>query len=533
MRPAVTVIGSGASGVHFALSVLKRGGRVRMLDVGLQGVPQPLPSASLNDLKAQLAAPAEYFLGTEFQGAFLPGATDEYYGIPPGKDYIFDSPDGFDFASDGFAPLFSFARGGLGEAWTAGCYPFTGEEITAFPFPYDDLAAQYDEVAARIGVTGVEDDLTPYLPAHAHLLPPLRLDAHSARLLADYERIRERLNAFGVFVGRTRVATLSQPFRDRPACSYSGRCLWGCPTGALYTPSRTLRECQTYEGFEYIPGVEVEHLRLGHGGRVTAVEARQLDSGQTVTFAAEQVALAAGALVSTRIFLATLRQAGSGAVRLPGLMDNRQLLVPFLNLKMLGQPFDPNSYQYHLLGMGVTGDGPGDYVHGQITTLKTALVHPVLQRLPFDLATATALFRNLHGALGLVNVNFADTRRDDSYVELTDDPRPRLSIRYVPDRGEPPRIAAALARVKKALWKLGCVVPPGMVHLRPMGASVHYAGTLPMTVAPGPYSTTPQGESRDVPGLFMVDGATFPSLPAKNLTFSLMANAARIATAAF
>ncbi len=279
--------------------------------------------------------------------------------------------------------------------------------------------------------------------------------------------------------------------------------------------------------------MEVSHLRLGSGGRVAAVVARQLDSGGEVEFAADRVALAAGALVSSRIFLTTVRRAGGGQVRLPGLMDNRQLLVPFLNLKMLGQPFDANSYQYHLLGMGVTGESPFDYVHGQITTLKTALVHPVLQRLPFDLGTSAALFRTIHAALGLVNVNFADTRRGDSYVELTDDARPRLAIRYVPDAGEPRRIAAALGRVKKALWALGCIVPPGMAHLRPMGASVHYAGTVPMTAAAGPYTATPQGESRDVPGLFLVDGAGFPSLPAKNLTFTLMANAARIAAAAF
>ncbi len=519
--------------MHFALTVLKGGGRVRMLDVGIQGGSQPLPDASLNELKAQLPDPVEYFLGRGFQGAFLPGDNDEYYGIPPGKDYIFESPAGFGHTSVGFAPLFSFARGGLGEAWTAGCYPFTAAETAAFPFPYAELGAQYDEIAARIGITGADDDLSPYMPVHAHLLPPLRLDAHSARLLADYAGVRERLNAGGVFLGRTRVATLSQPFRDRPACTYSGRCLWGCPTGALYTPSRTLRECQTYDGFEYVPGVEVSHLRLGAGGKVAAVVARQLGSGAEVEFAAERVALAAGALVSSRIFLATVRHAGGGPVRLAGLMDNRQLLVPFVNLKMLGQPFDASTYQYHLLGMGVAGDSPLDYVHGQITTLKTALVHPVLQRLPFDLGTSAALFRVIHGALGLVNVNFADTRRADSYVELTNDVRPRLAIRYAPEAGEPRRIAAALARVKKALWALGCVVPPGMAHLRPMGASVHYAGTVPMTAAAGAFTATPHGESRDVPGLFLVDGAGFPSLPAKNLTFTLMANAARIAAAAF
>ena len=79
---------------------------------------------------------------------------------------------------------------------------------------------------------------------------------------------------------------------------------------------------------------------------------------------------------------------------------------------------------------------------------------------------------------------------------------------------------------------MGCVVPPGMAHVRPMGASVHYAGTLPMTEAAAPFTTTPFCQSRDFENLYLVDGATFPFLPAKNITFTLMANAARVAEGA-
>ena len=67
--------------------------------------------------------------------------------------------------------------------------------------------------------------------------------------------------------------------------------------------------------------------------------------------------------------------------------------------------------------------------------------------------------------------------------------------------------------------------------MRPMGASVHYAGTLPMTKVAAPFTTTEQGQSREYANLFFVDGATFPFLPAKNITFTLMANAVRIANA--
>jgi len=174
-------------------------------------------------------------------------------------------------------------------------------------------------------------------------------------------------------------------------------------------------------------------------------------------------------------------------------------------------------------------------VHGQITTLKTALAHPLIQRVPLDLAASIRAFRSIHAALGLVNVNFRDTRRPESYVELARSDDLRIRIHYEPDAGEPARLKVALARVKRALRALSCIVPPGMMHVRPMGASVHYAGIVPMTADADarPLTTTPLGESRDIRNLYLVDGATFPFLPAKNLTFTLMANATRIAEAAF
>src|SRR5262245_55000949 len=232
-----------------------------MIDVGRSGRAPVRPEDDLPALKDHLEDPASYFLGTAFSAVHLPGETDEYYGIPPSKDFVFDRPEGFGHTSSGFAPLFSFAKGGLGEVWTGGCYPLTAEEIADFPFEHAALARGYAEVARRIGVTGEADDLARFMPLHDHLQPPLRLDEHSARLMATYARKRGALNASGVYVGRTRVATLSQPLGSRQACNYTGRCLWGCPRGSLYTPSQTLRECLSHPGFEYVGGLSVSHAR--------------------------------------------------------------------------------------------------------------------------------------------------------------------------------------------------------------------------------------------------------------------------------
>lgn len=531
MRDPIVIVGAGASAVHAAQTALDLGRRVVMLDVGKPAPPAALPGATLNGLKSGLDDPVEYFLGRDYSALILPDRGDEYYGIPPSKAHVFDPAPDADFSAQGFAPLFSYAQGGLGQAWTAGSYPFSEGELDAWPFGWDTMEPAYSEVARRIGISGsTDDDLSRFMPAHDGIMAPIAMDAHSAQLLAAYTRKREKVNAaHDMYLGRARIASLSRPHADRPGCSLCGRCLWGCPTQSIYTPSITLDLCRRHPDFSYVSGVRVDRFAYDDANRVTRVVARKLDGGESVELEVGTLILAAGALGSSRILLQSLHHAGVRA-ELGGLMDNRQVLMPFVNLARVGAAFDDRSYQYNQLAIGAPGAQPFDYVHGLLTTLTTALIHPVAQTLPIGMQAATGLFRNLHGALGLANINFPDVRREDNRVglETLADGRTRLLISYAPASDEQSRLKPAIAKFRSFLLDLGCLAPPPMTRMRPMGASVHYAGLTPMTDAGGDYTTDRTGRCRPFENLVMADGATFPSLPAKNLTFTLMANATRI-----
>jgi choline dehydrogenase-like flavoprotein len=528
----LVVVGSGASGVHFASTALEKGHEVLMLDVGREQPAQSTDTNTFDQLKSTLEDPAAYFLGDQFGAVTLPGADDEIYAFPPSKQYVFASLPNNGTRATGIDPLASFARGGLAEAWTAGVYPFNRGELADFPIDYDELHAAYGAVAARIGVNGAMDDLGRFFPEHQALTSPLILDAHSQALLGAYQRKKERLHEqLGCYIGRSRIATLTQPHGDRAACSYCGRCMWGCPTGAFYTPSITLSDCLRHPRFTYRPGLYVSHFNYDDDHRIQSVVAAGVAGGEPVDFPVDRLVLAAGTLSSSRIFLESIYRRTGVMARLTGLMDNRQVLVPYLKLSLVGAPYVEETYQYHQLAMGLEGSDPKDYVHGQITALTTGLVHPILAKLPLGAGAALPVFRLVRGALGVVNVNLNDTRRNDCYVTLAngDGERRTLVVNYVSAANEAARIETAVAKVRRGLRALGCVVPRGMVQIRPMGASVHYSGTLPMSRNGGPYTVTPECRSNDFSNLYLADGSTFPFLPAKNLTFTLMANATRIA----
>jgi hypothetical protein len=531
IRDPIVVVGAGASAVHFAATALELGRRVVMLDVGGVEPAPAAPNASLNELKRDLDDPVKYFLGAEYESLILPTETSEYYGFPPSKSYVFAPLPGYEIVANGFQPLQSFAGGGLAQAWTGGSYPFNNGELAAFPFGWDAMGPAYGEVARRIGVSGVgDDDLGAFYPTHDGLLPPVALDEHSAQLLGEYSGKRERLTPkHGMFLGRARSASLSRAQGERPACSLCGRCLWGCPTKSFYTPSVTLDTMKSDARFEYVSGVLVDRFEYDGANRVTHVVMKRVSDGLEERREVGALVLAAGTISSGRIFLESLARAG---VRheLDGLMDNRQVLMPFVNMKRLGAQFDDRSYQYHQLAIGAPGEQPFDYVHGLVTTLTTGMIHPVMQTLPVGLRAATGLFREIHGALGLTNINFADTRRPENRMALeTSSGSRRLLITYTPPADEAPRMRAMTKRFRGFLAALGCIAPPHMTRMRPMGASVHYAGTLPMLADGGDFTADRRGRIRPFDNLIVADGSTFPSLPAKNLTFTLMANATRIA----
>ena len=74
---------------------------------------------------------------------------------------------------------------------------------------------------------------------------------------------------------------------------------------------------------------------------------------------------------------------------------------------------------------------------------------------------------------------------------------------------------------------MGC--QPIKTIYTPHGGSIHYAGTLPFSESGEKFTIHSNGKLAGTKNVFVADGSGFNYLPAKGLTFTLMANAYNVA----
>ncbi|MBI4056122.1 MAG: GMC family oxidoreductase [Elusimicrobia bacterium] len=536
------VIGSGPSGTQTALTLLKRGKRVELWDVGRKESPFPNPEATFHELKSVLQDPQEYFLGRNFE-TLLPPDAGELFRYPSARSFLLEESDtAWPFATGLFRPFISLAQGGLAAGWGANALSYDEDDLQDWPIHFSDLSDAYAETFRRIAVAGPqEDDLSSFFPGLRITQPAVHLSLHDQTLLKTYQNRRGRFQKkWGLHLGQARLAVVNDSHSTN-ACRYCGRCLWGCPYSALYNPAQvTLMECQKYPHFSYKGDRLVLSMEVSQG-KVTGVRYRDMLAGEERVEPCERVFLAAGALQSGAIFLRSLKndeRVLSGQIRgtrTHSVMDTRVIKIPYLQLRSVGNGEESNQFQLNrlILAHRKSWDGAWpSHIHGEVLSLNTLLYHPLVESIPLGSRASLKLFFHLKPALGVISLFFPDKQWKDNGLSLETAPDSltgdRVRVHYQePDKKEE-YIRNVVQDVRSAFVRMGCI-PWGGLKGRP-GAGIHYAGTIPM--GEGPLCVDTRGRSHAFENLYVADGAAFPSLPSKSITTTLMAHAIRVATLA-
>jgi choline dehydrogenase-like flavoprotein len=175
-----------------------------------------------------------------------------------------------------------------------------------------------------------------------------------------------------------------------------------------------------------------------------------------------------------------------------------------------------------------TGEGTR-LLQAQVFSYRSLLTFKLMKEIPLGYRSSLQALRLIMSSFAILGLHHEDRPTPEKRLLLrrgSAEHPDTLEIRYRPSDDETAAQTRDRKRLLSAFRSLGCLplstVSPG--H----GANMHYAGTLPMQPAGGDLTCDTEGRLRPCRNVYLADGSVFPWLPAKGLTFTLMASADRV-----
>jgi choline dehydrogenase-like flavoprotein len=248
------------------------------------------------------------------------------------------------------------------------------------------------------------------------------------------------------------------------------------------------------------------------------VRARHRATGESHIFTCRRLVLAAGTLNTAKI---VLKSNDDHTTSLP-LLDPALSYIPMVDPWRIGGSLDKSVYSAAMLIAIYAGEhAPGPIqmaMYGVVGTLRS----DYLFDFPLSVRGNIAAAKYLTPALVLIQLSYPEATPSNQLRLLPDD---RLELRHTSTR--PLQLEPHVLRLFRRLGYFGA---SALCRQLPPGNSYRYAGTLPMTGSPaGRYQTDRNGLLSGTRGVYVADAATLSPLPSKNHSFTMMANAMRIA----
>lgn len=522
MREAI-IIGSGPAAAGTALALVDEGIRPTVIDIGTR-LEEPLAAA-----RERMAStdPGEWSAEDQLRLSRQP-VQPKVKGLPEkrayGSDFVFrdlGQLEGVTAAEDAHRSVISSAYGGYSNVWGAQLMPFSRETFDDWPVSFSEMAPYYERILREVPFSGVEDDLAERFPLLHESSPLPMLSERTSMVLRAYGHHRESLRQSGVLIGQARLAM------SRKGCVKCGLCMTGCPYSLVYSASHTFDRLRAEGQVEYLGGLRA--LRIEEGGGRARVLVQDQETGLCEQLTARRLFIACGGLGTTRLAASSLSLYDTDLIG----AESAQFAVPLLSARPTSDPRKGPRFTLNQFNMVIElPEHPRDLSQIHFYSYNDAFFDalPALLRVPKAERVAVETLRRLSVGIGYL----------PSWVS------PPLRIRVERPSGSsllPPMHVARekvdwrnhemLQAVKRQMLKAAPKLDLWPVFPKAIYAagakSYHFGGTFPHG-GKGSLSSDSLGRTGGWDRIHLVDASVFPTVPATTFTFTIMANANRIAS---
>ncbi|RYX79367.1 hypothetical protein EON76_01435 [bacterium] len=523
------VVGSGCTGAMAAQTVVETNASVLMIDVGKtnENYTSPLPDDSFTHLRKSDSDQYSYFIGKQLEGVAWGSVGKGEQITPPRKHILRDTESIIPIASTSFSPAESLGYGGLGIGWGVGCWTFSDTELEKAGLSPTAMRRAYNIVADRIGISATIDDARAYSISDVKPIQPSpHMDTNHTLIYEKYLTHKEAIVSSGFSMGRAPLAVITKNMNGRKKYAYRDMDFYSDDDKSAYRPWITVDQLRCKSNFTYIGN----HLAVSFTEKkeYTTLTCVNLATNKHVSFRAKKLLLAPGVLGSARI---VLRSMGDKNSRLP-LLCNPYSYVPCIQPSMLGKSAEEKKLGFAQLSLFLDESrSQSEVAMASLYSYQSLMLFRLARQVPLGFAAARQLLQYLSSAIVILGIHQPDHQSPDKYVMLEPDSTSptgdTLAINYRLSKQE---ITDRKRREKKYIRVMRKMNVFALKRIDPgMGASIHYAGTIPFSDEDTPLTLHKSGRLHGTQRVFVADGSGFTFLPAKGLTFSIMANAVTVA----
>jgi len=410
----------------------------------------------------------------------------------------------------------SLAYGGLSNLWGGAALPVNNIDIDTWPIKNIDLQPYYREIAKFMPISGEDDLLSSVFTPEISQTPNFELGQQISDFYADMKKAREDLIDDGIYFGRSKLAIDPSIIADNKDFPY----------GPIFNAAILIEKMKDNVLFQYIPNVFVERIEetTNLSSTVYFIKDKRI-----VELKADKIFLASGPIGSTHIIAKSLDLYDTNII----LKTNQNVFFPFLRFKRnknINLNRENNLAQMFLDICNIKTFNR--FIHVQIYEYGDYVLEPIRRLLGPLIGIFSFVFKAFLERIiimqSMLHSDFSDHL--EVILRKNDDGRSRLDVRGVKN-----------LKTKRAYLNLTSILFEHIkgfkgfpikyfMFIDPPGASNHIGCSFPMKQerSDNIFESDLLGRVGNFKNTHIIDSTILPSLPAPTITFTIMANAARI-----